>query len=197
MAKKDQLTTCSPIPWNTVLKIITSLRTTKNYRFLLLISIGCFSGLRIKDILNLRWVDLLDKDLLEIRESKTSKLRRITINVLLKNIISEVYEILYKKSNPLKKEDYIFLNRHHTKPISVQYVNRALHLIFARYDIKSRNFSSHCLRKSFARRVWEKSGCTDAGLILVSSLFNHNNTVVTRRYIGLEDQQFADVYLNL
>lgn len=193
MAKKNQLTTCSPIPWATVQNVINQLTTDGNFRFVMVIAIGCFAGLRIKDILRLKWSDLLNKEVLEIRESKTGKVRRITLNLTLKNIVKDCHA----RSNIPSIENQIFINRISTKTISVQYVNRILHKIFSRYDIKGRNNSSHSLRKSFARRCWEKSGCSDQGLILVSEMLAHSNTALTRRYIGLEDAQFEDMYKNL
>ena len=193
MAKKNQLTTCSPIPWTTVQNVINQLTNEGNYKFVMLVAIGCFAGLRIKDILRLKWSDLLDKDVLEIRESKTGKVRRITLNLSLKNIVKDCHA----QSDIQSNDNPIFINRSGSKNISVQYINRVLHKIFAKHNIKGRNNSSHCLRKSFARRCWEKTGCSDQGLILVSEMLAHSNTALTRRYIGLEDAQFENMYLTL
>jgi len=198
MAKKNQLTTCSPIAWDSLQEVLKTLKEDGNYRFMLLIAIGMYMGLRIRDILHLKWSVLLERDILELKESKTGKPRRITVNPNLRQIIAESYRSLNENVQIAAKDSYVFINREGIKPISIQYVNRTLHKIFNRCQIVSRKSpSSHALRKSFARKIFEQHGCSDAGLILISALFNHNNSSVTRRYIGLEEQQFADVYMNL
>ncbi|HQL46672.1 MAG TPA: hypothetical protein PLI85_08720 [Bacteroidales bacterium] len=46
----------------------------------LLISTGAYLGLRAKDLLNIKWIDILGKDEITIAESKTGKVRSIAVN---------------------------------------------------------------------------------------------------------------------
>jgi len=81
--------------------------------------------------------------------------------------------------------------------LSTQYINRKLKLIFRHYKVKVAKVSSHTLRKTFGRRVYELNYKSDDALIKLSQMFNHANTAITRRYIGIQAEAIADIYLNL
>ncbi|GAT63393.1 hypothetical protein PJIAN_3722 [Paludibacter jiangxiensis] len=70
MSLKFSNTTSDFIEWNSMLKLIRNLYNDGNYKMSLLISLGSFWGLRISDLLNLTWIDILDKDHFEIIEKK-------------------------------------------------------------------------------------------------------------------------------
>lgn len=77
-------------------------------------------------------------------------------------------------------------------------VNRHLKRIKTVYQVKVRNISTHSLRKTFGRRVVDMSG-PDAvmALIKLSELFNHSSPMVTRRYLGLRQEELGAVYEKL
>ena len=58
----------------------------------LLIALGCFTGLRISDILALRWNQLLGVSEYTIIEKKTGKKRTLRLNPQLQKHIQECYE---------------------------------------------------------------------------------------------------------
>jgi len=58
---KNRRTTTSGMDWNTMTGLCHRLKEDKLYRDYLLILIGCFFGLRISDLLQLRWQDVVDK----------------------------------------------------------------------------------------------------------------------------------------
>ena len=91
MSLKGSHTTSDFIDWNTTQSLILKLERDGDWKFALLIAIGIYSGLRISDILTLRWNDLLDKDILDIVEKKTKKGRKITINKQLRQIVHRVF----------------------------------------------------------------------------------------------------------
>lgn len=195
MATKYCKTECTALEWEQLLILVDRLKKTTEYRFLLLICIGSYCGLRLSDILQLRWQDILEKDYFELAERKTGKHRRITINSSLKEIIVFSYSNLLRKKQ-ICAGDYIFTNRQ-GGVLSKQFVNRKLHSIFQYCRIKVQNGSSHTLRKTFGKRVYEMNDRSEAALILLSSIFNHNSVAVTRRYIGLSQEQIKDAYINL
>tara|TARA_R110002051_G_scaffold95783_2_gene165805 strand:- start:1493 stop:1696 length:204 start_codon:yes stop_codon:yes gene_type:complete len=57
--------------------------------------------------------------------------------------------------------------------------------------------SSHSLRKSFGRRVWENNGKSDEALTYLSEIFNHQSIAMTRKYLGIRADEIKDIYLNL
>lgn len=186
-------TTTSGMEWNDFLELLNRLHTDGNNRFYLLIGIGCYTGLRISDILTLKWTDVLNKDTIRLQEKKTGKSREIRFNGKLTGIINEGWK---QTPGPDREHEYIFSNRSGT-PLSVQYVNRTLHDIFFKYRINVQNGSSHSLRKTFGKRVYEQHGKTENILIILSKIFNHSNIGITREYLGLTKQVIDNIYVNL
>lgn len=183
------------IEWGTVQMLIQKLERDKDWKFALLVSIGTFTGLRISDILSLKWNDLLDQDTLHVTEKKTKKDRKISINPQLKEIIARIYG----KQSGIDPDGLIFLNRWGTGAISRQYVNSKLKRIATKYKIgkDASAIKSHSLRKSFGRRVFENNDNSERALILLSDILNHSSIKTTKIYLGIRDKEIEDVYVNL
>jgi integrase len=172
------------------------LREDKLYRDYLLLFIGSYFGLRISDLLEIRYIDLIDKKEVIVIEQKTKKQRRITINPKVNDAINFVVEDL-KKQDKFRSEAYVFANRW-GGIISVSYVNKRLKFIFSKYDVHVQNASSHCLRKTFGKRVFDAAGDkSESALIYLMEIFGHSSMNITKRYIGITDKQIENVYLNL
>ena len=161
--------------------------------FYLILSINL--GLRVSDILSLRHSDLSDKkekDVLSITEKKTGKVRNLTIN----NHIVRAYENLVdrlKEKNQYEEDGFIFISQ--KKKV---YTNRSLNRILKNHFRSSHhNISTHSLRKSFGRKVYENSGQSDHSLILLSDVFRHSSTSITRKYLGLRKEEVSNIYLSL
>ena len=60
--------------------------------------------------------------------------------------------------------------------------------------IKNKNISTHSLRKSGSRFIWENNGHSDEYLIKLSSILNHSSTSITRRYLGISREEIKDIY---
>lgn len=195
MSSKRSNTTCSGIEWNSLLGLLFQLKRANRYREYLLIGTGAYLGLRASDLLDLRWSDVLDKHEVTITEKKTSKTRLISINSSLHDILTSVSRnsIQQDKFNP---DQYLFANRKGEK-VSIQYINRVLKKTFSDYGVKTQNASTHTLRKTFGKRVWEMDGKSERSLIYLSQIFNHSSTSITRRYIGITDETIKNVYLSL
>ena len=193
MALKGQQTKSDFVEWDKLQSLILKLERDGNRKFALLISIGIFTGLRISDILVLRWKDVVAQEFVEVVEKKTKKFRRVRINQHLKDTISRIY------SNENDLENLIFLNRFQTSAISVQYVNRELKNLAIEYKISKEpaKIKSHSLRKSFGRRVFENNDNSERSLILLSEMFNHTSIKTTKIYLGIREKEMFDVYDNL
>lgn len=191
MSIKGTKTTTSFIEWDQFKSLISKLERDKEYKFCLLISVGVFSALRISDILSLKYVDLLDKEILLITEKKTKKVRSIKINSDLQQILKRIFN----ESKILDPNQLIFINRFGNKAIDKNYVNVKLKEIFKKYNVKTNgNISSHTFRKTLGRRVMEQHDYSNQYLILLSELFNHAAPSVTRRYLGIHDKEIHDIY---
>lgn len=188
-------TTCSGIEWKSLLGLLVLLKKNNRIREYLLVGTGVYLGLRASDLLSLKWSDLLEQDVVSIQEKKTGKRRNISINPSLKEILIYVSSE-QQRQGKFNLDAYLFANRKGEK-VSIQYINRVLKKTFSDYGIKTQNASTHTLRKTFGKRVWEIDGQSERSLIYLSQIFNHSSTTITRRYIGITDETIKNVYLSI
>lgn len=193
MSKKGSSTTADYLPWDEAVCLIKRLAENGKFRMSLYISLGCFFGLRVSDILSLKWVDILDKREFAIHEKKTGKLRNVRINTQLQKHIRKCYEHLQK---PVL-ETPVIANKL-GEAVSIRYLNEELKKLKYRYRLNIKNFSTHSLRKTFGRQVVTMSkGSEELALIKLCELFNHTSVAVTRRYLGLRAEELAKTYESL
>lgn len=183
------------VEWDKLLLLTNQLERDGDWKFSLLIKVGMTTGLRISDILSLHWNDIIGKEYLEVTEKKTKKYRKIPIHPELREMVIRIKG----KLTGIDNTQFIFMNRWNTKPISPQFVNWKLKEICKRYGVVKdiNRIKSHSLRKSFGRRVWENSGRSERGLIMLNEIFNHSNIRITKVYLGIRQQEIFDVYQNL
>jgi integrase len=194
MSSKGQITTTTYIDWNDFISIITRLEKDENYKFCLLITIGVFTGLRISDLLMLRYNDILKGETFSIQEKKTKKQRSIKVNKDLREIV----ERIIKKTQIKDLNEFIFVNKYGTKPIDKSYVNVKLKEIMKLYRVKVEgNISTHTFRKTLGRRVMEVNNYSNESLILLMELFGHSSMSITKRYLGIREQEIHNVYDSL
>jgi len=190
MSAKFSQTTADFLEWNQAMNLIRNLYNDQNYRISLLVSFGTFWGLRISDILKLRWEQVIDKDEFLLVEGKTKKNREIKINAQLKRHIRDCYD----KINPKSVDEFIFLSQKGSV-YSIQRINVILKSLKSKYNLKIKNFSSHSLRKSFGREIFNRSGSNaELALVKLSELFNHSNPAITRRYLGIAKEELMQAY---
>ena len=191
MALLGQKTKSDFMKWEMMQSLVLKLERDGELKFALLIATGSYIGLRISDLLLLRWEQSLNQEYFVITEKKTGKERRVTINPELQEIIQR----LFNKMNG-KPEQYMFVNRFGKQPVTIQYVNAKLKEIFSKYGIRGQ-YSSHFMRKTLGRRVWEMNKYSDQALLLLSQLFNHSSTTTTKIYLGIREQEISNLYLSV
>jgi integrase len=86
MSLKGQKTTTTSMDWDQFKSLISKLERDGENKYCLLISIGVFTGLRIGDILQLRFNKFETGETFIIVEKKTKKTRKIKINQDLKSM---------------------------------------------------------------------------------------------------------------
>ena len=194
MSIKGQNTTTTYIEWNDFISLITRLEKEENYKFCLLVSIGVFTGLRISYLLTLTYSDLLNNETFTLREMKTKKQRSIKVNKDLKEIVSRIVS----KSNITNLNQLIFINKYGTKSIDKSYVNVKLKELVKKYRIKlDGNVSTHTFRKTLGRRVMEVNNYSNESLVLLMELFGHSSMSITKRYLGIREQEIHNFYDSL
>lgn len=68
----------------------------------------------------------------------------------------------------------------------------------AYYCLNINNFSCHSLRKTFGREVYnQNSDNAEMALIKLMELFNHSSIAITKRYLGLRQEELLKTYEEL
>jgi len=194
MSLLNQKTTTTSMEWDQFKSLISKLERDGEYKFCLLIAMGVFTGLRISDLLQIKFNQFIETEFLNIIEKKTKKDRKIKINSDLK----EMVERIKLKMNVTDDEQYIFVNKYGTKPIDKSYVNVKLKELFKKYDIHLEgNVSSHLFRKSLGNRVLKLNNYSNESMVLLMELFNHSSPITTKRYLGVRDSEIQSIYDSL
>ena len=187
MSIKNSVTTSDYLNFDSTLnKAMKIIKTDKNYKLGFLIVFGINTGLRISDILKLK-VEDLDNDSISLVESKTNKKRIIKLNDNVKTAFS-----LLKERNP-SIEGFVFTSNQNTV-YSVQYINRTIKTMLGGKNLA---ISSHTFRKTFGRAVFLNNNETDKALLYLSELFNHSSPAITKRYLGIRQEELDDIYMSL
>lgn len=190
MSQKYSTTTADYLIWSDAMNLIRKLAKDGNYKMSLLIAVGCFTGLRISDILALRWRMILDTKEFSITERKTGKLRTIRLNEELQRHIRDCYEHI----KPITIGSPILISQKGTV-YSIQRINILLKEIKKKYRLKVGNFSCHSLRKTFGRQVYNMNADNaELALVKLMELFNHSSVAITKRYLGLRQEEILETY---
>ncbi|MDO6819071.1 tyrosine-type recombinase/integrase [Zobellia sp. 1_MG-2023] len=135
-------------------------------------------GLRIGDLLKLKYSDL-QGERLKLEEEKTGKKVDRKINHYVKDALANFQQ-------EMKEPDqFIFVSQKGTV-YSRQAINRFLN--------DQWGISSHGLRKSFGRYVYESNGSCEDILIKLGEIFNHSSLAITKRYLGIRQKEIDDIF---
>ena len=180
MSLKYSTTTADYLIWSDAMNLIRKLAKDGNYKISLLIALGCFTGLRISDILSLRWKQILDTSEFTVTEKKTGKQRTIRLNPQLQQHIRECYQQI----KPLGINAPILISQKGTV-FTVQRINIIFKEVKKKYRLHIGNFSCHSLRKTFGRQVYNmNSENSELALVKLMELFNHSSVAITNAILG-------------
>jgi integrase len=157
-------------------------------RDLCLFTLGINTNLRASDILNIKVGlvnDLKAGDELEVKEKKTQKLKRITLN---KAVIGSIKGLLQSKD--YKDSDYLFTSQRGV--LTVPSVNRLVKNLCESFNLKG-TYGSHTLRKTFGYHQRVGHG---VGLPELMTVFNHSIQRQTLTYLCVQPDEVRNIYLN-
>lgn len=192
MGALGQTTTSDYIEFSDFQKLLKDIHEAKEYRWEAFLTISFVTGLRISDTLQLKWSDLLGAEGLAVTEKKTGKKRNIKFSGETMDKIKQVYESLRSP----KLDSHIFTGRN-GRPFTQQYTNRELKRIKEKYGLKIECFSSHSLRKTFARHIWEMNGRSEEALVWLMQILNHTSIATTRIYLGIRGEEIERIYKSI
>jgi integrase len=155
----------------------------QNYQMALLIEFGFRTLLRYSDISRFTWENVLNKDELVLNEKKTGKRRSIKVGAVLKGLLVEYFELMQQPELQSTIFNY-----------SLRHTNRLLQFGSRFVGIRKKQVSTHSLRKSGARFLYDENNRSEAVFLKISMILNHSSTQVSRRYLGITKEEISDVY---
>ncbi len=188
-------------------RISAYLIANKRWRDNMLFICGINFGLRISDLLRLRFCNLIDadmtfKDEFPILEKKTSHTRKVKANRCLSINDAVVDAVtLYLQNVPSKLDDFMFRSESpNGKAKNVAMSRMAVHNVLdgIQRDLGiDAHLSSHSLRKTFGYHQMAMSGNDPRKLVILQRMFGHSSLMQTMEYIGITDEEISDAYMNL
>ena len=160
----------------------------RNY---VLIILGLNTALRISDLLRLTWDDVYDfekeriKTLINITEKKTRKSKVTALN---KQVINA---LLLFAPGTARRGRFLIENSGTKKAISRIQAYRLIRAAADALQFQNR-VSCHSLRKTFGYFAW-KNGVSP---VIIMEIYNHSSLAVTRRYLGVTQDDENEVYLS-
>jgi integrase len=157
-----------------------------------LIVMGVHTALRISDLLRLRWEDVYDfqrnrvRGSLALTEKKTGKAKIVALNA---NAVRALALYAAKRAEPGR---VLMENKRTGRAISRIQAYRLIRAASEALEFQGR-VSCHSLRKTFGYHAW-KSGVSPA---VIMEIYNHSSLAVTRRYLGVTQDDKNAAYLCL
>lgn len=155
-------------------------------KYSVLFLLGITSGLRISDILNLNVDDVLNKQSITIREKKTDKVKSFPIR-------KDVQTILNKFCDKRNLDEPLFVGWKGCR-LDRSQVYRFINDACNELKIDA-NVGTHTMRKTFGYHHYRQF----KDITLLQTIFNHASPDVTKRYIGITQDEVNASYqaLNL
>ncbi|MGD9329784.1 MAG: tyrosine-type recombinase/integrase [Desulfobacterales bacterium] len=152
--------------------------------------VGINTSLRGSDLLALKVGDVRELKPMqdfEIRERKTKKHRRITLN----RAAMEAIQKLLATRPEVDDEEFLFVGRT-GKPLTRDYLRKMIKKWCRAINLRG-NYGSHSLRKTWGYHQRVRFG---AGLPELTEAFNHSNQSITLRYLCIQPDEIKNIYNN-
>ena len=195
-------TTSDYINFDTAMRVAEKLLDDDKKKIIgLYIIFSINTGLRVSDVLSISWRELLHPikkgndvfiSVLERKTENTKKESKPRIIKLNEAILKALRNFNVTENNLDKK---VFTSQKDSV-FSVQQLNRILKDVFSK-ESKEYNISTHSLRKTFGRQVYETNNQSEHALIKLSEVFQHSSLSITRLYLGIRQSEINDIYDNL
>lgn len=149
--------------------------TNNKHKLILLLTYG--AGLRVSEVVNLKWGDLLmEEHKIHLKSSKGKKDRIVMLPQSVRAYLTH-YSQLYRTS---KAHEYVFQGQYTGEPYSVSSVQQVMRKAVKQSEL-SKKATVHTLRHSFATHLLENG--TD--IRYIQALLGHNSIKTTTIYTHL------------
>ena len=167
------------------------LRGEKSLRDYVLFVIGINTALRIGDLLALSVGDVLDREgavaqFLAIREHKTGRNARVYLNDNVRSALGE-----YLDREPVTSPDLpLFRSVRSNRPIDRTRAWRLINTWCRAVGLTNARYGAHTLRKTWGYMARKVHGIP---IELIQAKLGHATPAVTKRYLGITDEEITDV----
>ena len=152
-------------------------------KYAVLFYFGVSSGLRISDIIGLKVKDVVGTTRIQMREQKTGKIKEFPLNKKLSTLFSDFCA-------GADDEDFVFQGRQ-GRQLDRSQVYRRINEACQALNIDA-NVGTHTMRKTFGYHFYRQY----KDITLLQEIFNHTAPDVTKRYIGITQDEINTAYLN-
>ncbi|MCK8607169.1 tyrosine-type recombinase/integrase [Apilactobacillus ozensis] len=149
-------------------------------RDLMIFMVGINTGLRCSDIVQLKVGTVLHDKTPYIYEQKTGKKRQVNLN----NIAKEL-NLYIRHQDFTSPDDYLFPSRKHN--VSQHITVNGFYKVIRRVEFQMgrHDLGTHTMRKTFGYHFYKKTN----SIAMVMQVLNHSNPAITKRYIGISDEE--------
>jgi len=153
--------------------------SAKNINHRLIIQVGYSAGLRISEIINLKWQDIdFDRSLIHLKNAKGKKDRIVMLSLKIKDSLMNLAP---------DKEGYVFITNRNGK-----YTQRTIQKIIENAAMKAnirKHITPHTLRHSFATHLLENG--TD--IRYIRDLLGHSDISTTLIYTKVSNKNIRNI----
>jgi integrase len=164
-----------------------------NLRDLTLFTVGINVGLRGSDLLSLTWGILLSpegriRSVIEPREQKTGNSRRIALG----DAARKALQAWHKACGEVAGNDLVFPSRKGGRKMTIQRLHQLVNSWCKEAGLRG-HYGSHTLRKTYGYFHYEQG----TSLPMLMEMFGHSSEAMTKRYIGIRQEEIDAANLKL
>ncbi len=151
---------------------------TKNINHRLIVQIGYSAGLRLSEIINLKWRDIdFNRDTIHLKRAKGKKDRIVMLSQKVKEELQKINQ----------ETDYVFVSNRGSK-YSARAIQKIIENLSKKAKIKKK-ITPHTLRHSFATHLLENG--TD--IRYIKNLLGHSNISTTHIYTKVSNKNILKI----
>ena len=166
----------------------------------MLFLLGINLGIRASDLSELKYSFFMEEDgtfkshysFQPKKTKKTKKFVKLYFNQVVKKAITD-----YITDYPIEDiNEYLFKSRKGNGHLTETSLGQIIKDTAKEAGIE-RNINSHSLRKTFGRFIYHNSEDKEKSIVMLMTIFNHSSVAITKKYIGLMDDEIEDVFNEL
>jgi site-specific recombinase XerD len=157
--------------------------------------LGTYTGFRISELCSVKVKDVVQYGKVKgeiVVQKKNMKGKKASRIVVLHDEVRAAIERLLSET-PLKHEDFLFQSREGDGGVSENQMRFILRNVFDKLQLQG-PLSTHSMRKTFAKRVYEATG---KDLYLTCEVLGHASISSTAKYLDVTDNDKKNVVINL